>query len=255
MSTLNSDLPIRRTAGARSRFYVRVGIFCAAVGIIGFLPSYWIPMARGSLSVQPLAHLHALLFYGWLLFFVRQAWLVGSGDVAQHRTWGVFGVALATAMCFVGVGVAIGSIKHFEAMGMGPAARSFSVVPISGILVFAGLVVAALLNTRNPESHKRFMLAATATLLQPAFARWFLLLLAPSGPPAPPPIFVSIGPGILSDLVVVAAMLHDRNASGHVHRTYWIALTAMVSAQLIRIPLGMTGSWDTVASALVRLSP
>jgi len=33
------------------------------------------------------------------------------------------------------------------------------------------------------------------------------LLLAPSGPPAPPPTFVSIGPGLLSDLVVVAAML------------------------------------------------
>ena len=255
MSTLNTDLAGRNAAEAKSRFYVRAGIFCAAVGLLGFLPSYWIPMARGSLHVPPLAHLHALLFYGWLLFFVRQAMRVASGNVASHRAWGVFGVALATAMCFVGVGLAVSSIKQFEALGMGPAARSFSVVPVSVIVVFAGLFAAALLNTRNPEVHKRYMLSATATLLQPAFARWLLLLLAPPGPPAPPPTFVSIGPAILSDLIVVAAMLHDRKATGHVHRAYWIALAVMVSAQLIRIPLGMTSAWDMVARGLVQLAP
>ena len=255
MSTINADLLGRKVAEARSRFYVRVGIFCAAVGIAGFLPSYWIPMARGGLGAPPLAHLHALLFYGWLLFFVCQASLVSSGDVARHRRWGVFGVALATAMCFVGIGLAISSIKHFEGLGMGPAARSFSVVPVSVILVFAGLFAAALLNIRNPEIHKRCMLSATATLLQPAFGRWFLLLLAPAGPPAPPPTFVSIGPGILSDLIVVVAMLHDRKSIGHVHRSYWIALAVMVGTQVIRIPLGMTSGWDAVARGLVALSP
>lgn len=255
MSTLNADLPGRQTADARSRFYVRAAIFCVVVGIVGFLPSYWIPVARGSLRVPPLAHLHALLFYGWLLFFTRQTLLVGADDLSKHRTWGVFGVALATAMCFVGLGLTVSSIKQFEALEMGPAARAFSVVPVSAIVVFAGLFAAALLNTRNPEVHKRYMLAATATLLQPAFARWFLLLLAPSGPPAPPPTYVSIGPGILSDLIVVAAMMRDRKATGHVHRTYWIALTVMVGAQLIRVPLGMTSGWDAVARGLVRLSP
>ncbi len=255
MSTLDPNLPFDPAAGARSRFHVRAAIFCAAVGFIGFLPSYWIPMVRGTLSVPPLAHLHALLFYGWLLFFVRQALLIGSGKVTEHRAWGVFGVALATGMCFVGVGAAIGSIKHFEALGMGAAARAFSVVPVSAILVFGILLLAALLNTRRPEFHKRYMLAATATLLQPAIARWFLLLFAPAGPPAPPPLAVSIGPGILSDLIVVAAMVRDRRTLGRVHRAYWIALAIMVSAQLVRIPLGMTSGWDAVARALVRLAP
>lgn len=255
MSTLDTNPPGHGTTDARSRFYVRAGVVCLGIGIVGFLPSYWIPIARGTLRVPPLAHLHALLFYGWLLFFVRQALLVGSGDVAKHRAWGVFGVALATAMCFVGVGLAISSIERFEALGMGAAARAFSIVPVSVILVFAGLFAAAVLNTRSPEVHKRYMLAATANLLQPAFARWFLLLLGPSGPPAPPPTFVSIGPAMLSDLVIVAAMLHDRKATGHVHRTYWIALAVMVSTQLLRVPLGMTSGWDWVARALVQLSP
>jgi hypothetical protein len=255
MSTLNPGLLGPQSIKKRDPFYVRTGIFCLVVGIVGFLPSYWIPMVLGSLHVPPLAHLHALFFYAWLLLFVRQAMLVGSGDVAGHRAWGVFGVALATAMCFAGMGIAMNSIKHFDALGMGPAARSFSVVPVSAILVFAALFAAALFNTRRPEVHKRYMLSATASLLQPAFARWFLLLLAPSGPQTPPPVFVSIGPGILSDLVIVAAMLHDRKAIGHVHRSYWIALAVMLSAQLIRIPLGMTNAWDAVASGLVRLSP
>ena len=256
MSTLNANLPGSQTArAARSRFYVWTAVVCLAIGIVGFFPSYWMAMARGSLQVPPLAHLHALLFYGWLLFFLRQALLVDSGNVAKHRAWGVVGVALATAMCFVGVGLAISSIKQFEALGMGPAARAFSVVPVSSIVVFGGLFAAALLSTRNPEAHKRYMLAATVTLLQAAIARWFLLLLAPPGPPTPPPVFVSIGPGILSDLIVVAAMVHDRKTAGKVHRAYWVALACMVAVQLLRISIGTTSAWDAVARGLVRLSP
>lgn len=255
MLTLNVNLPGSRIRSDRSRFFVRAAVFCLLIGIVGFLPSYWIPMVRGSLRVPPLAHLHALLFYGWLLFFVRQALLVASGDVSRHRAWGVAGVALATAMCFVGLGLAISSIKQFEALGMGPEARAFSIVPVSSIFVFGGLFAAALLSTRNPEAHKRYMLSATATLLQAAIARWFLLFLAPPGPPAPPPTFVSIGPGILSDLIVVVAMVHDRKATGRVHRAYWVALAWMVAVQLTRISIGTTSGWDAVARGLVRLAP
>lgn len=40
-----------------------------AVGVLGFAPTYWVPMLRGSLQVEPLTHIHALLFYGWLVLF------------------------------------------------------------------------------------------------------------------------------------------------------------------------------------------
>ena len=37
---------------------------CLAVGFVGFLPTYWMPLFRGTLDLPPLPHLHALFFYG-----------------------------------------------------------------------------------------------------------------------------------------------------------------------------------------------
>jgi hypothetical protein len=118
---------------AGQRFYVGMSATCVAIiALIGFAPTYWIPLFQGTLAVPPITHLHAL--YGCLLLLLRQTRLAGSGEMGRHRELGVAGVALATGMLFVGLNVAATSVKDAEAAGFGDAVRRFSIVSAVQVL-------------------------------------------------------------------------------------------------------------------------
>lgn len=252
-------LSVRAATG--ERFYVRMAAVFVAVAVIGFAPTYWIPLARRTLDVSPITYLHAVFFYGWTLLFLWQTRLAASGRLARHRELGLLGVAMATGMLFVGLGLAINSLKRAEAAGFGASARAFSIVSVTGITLFAVLVAIAIRNVKKPEVHKRLMLVATASILQAAVGRWFLLFLAPPRPPGligpmpPPPVAVSVLPGLLVDLLIVAGMIHDRRTRGHVHRVYWIAGAAVLAVQVLRVPISSTSAWTQVTTWLLAVSP
>jgi hypothetical protein len=251
----------RRVAASGQRFYVGMAGACMAVAVLGFAPTYWIPMFRGTLNVPPITHLHGLFFYGWTGLFLAQAWLVQERRLTRHRELGVVGVSLATGMCFVGLAAAIGTLKRFEPTSAAAASRAFSVVPVTGIAFFAILVTVALVKVRQSEVHKRLLLVATVSLLNAAVGRWFAVFLAPPVPDGlqgmigPPPVAISLLPALVADLLIVAAMIHDHRTRGRVHRVYWIAGGSLVALQILRIPLGNTSAWSRVAELLVALSP
>jgi len=234
------------------RFYVRLAAACVAVAFIGFAPTYWVPMFRGTLDAAPLTHVHGALFYGWTLLFLIQAWLAASRKLTRHRELGVLGVAVATSMCFVGMATAIGSLKQGVADGFVDATRAFMILPVSGIAFFALLFTLALLNVRKLETHKRLMIVATVSLLQAAVGRWLIVFLAPPADAlvGPPPVFVTILPGLASDLLIVWAMVHDKRTMGRVHRVYWIAGGALVALQILRVPLSASTTWMDFAAWL-----
>lgn len=241
------------------RFYARMSWVMLGVGLLGFAPTYWVPLLRGTLQATPLTHLHALLFYGWLLLLCWQATLVAQGRTPRHREVGVAGVSLATAMIFVGLAMAVQSLRAGQAAGFDAAARSFAIVPVSGALLFAGMIGWAILNVRRPEVHKRVMLVATAGILQAAVGRWFVLALGFRGvtarPSGPPPVSVSVGSALAVDLLVVAMMVQDRRTHGRVHPTYWIAGGLLLAVQLLRVPVSGTSAWMEVTDWLLALAP
>jgi hypothetical protein len=252
-----TDVAIARV---RDRFYVGMAAACLAVGVVGFAPTYWAPMARGTVDVSPITHLHGIVFYFWLMFFVAQSGLVASGRTAFHRELGLLGVSLATGMLFMGLGVAVHRIRELEAAGFGDMGRRFAVVPVTAISFFAIVFAMAIRNVRKPAIHKRLMLVATVALLQAAVARWTRLLLAPAQPDAgavavPQSVGVTVLPGILSDLLIVVAMIHDRRTTGRVHPVYWLAGGALLALQLLRVPLSSTDAWVQVTYWLTALAP
>ena len=259
MTTLTAVRDTAFAATATDRFYARMAWVCLAVGVIGFAPTYWVPLLRGALDAPPLAHAHALVFYGWLLLFVRQSSLAASGQYVRHRAWGLFGIALASGMFFVGIGMSIHSLKQSIADGFEPAVRAFTIVPISGIILFAILFALAIANVRASEVHKRLMLVNTAGLLQAAVGRWFVLFLAPPTVPgvaaSPPPVFVTVMPGLVVDLLIVAGMIYDWRTRGRVHRVYWLAGCATLAIQILRVPLSQTNAWLTMTHWLLAVAP
>ena len=107
MTTATYDASTHAAGARRTRFYLWMAVAMSATAFIGFAPTFWLPMAQGIPERIVVLAIHGALFFGWTLFVIYQAWLVGSDKVARHRDVGMIGVSLATAMTIFGVMAAI----------------------------------------------------------------------------------------------------------------------------------------------------
>jgi len=254
-----SPVILPRARAESRQFYVWMAYACAFVAIAGFTPTYWAPIAAGSFVGPPILHVHNLLFSAWMLLFIAQARFAASGRFEYHRSLGLVGVSLATAMLFAGLIVAIMSIDTGIARGFEQQARAFSIVPITIVLFFAATVAVAIANTRRPDVHMRLMLVASISLLPPAIARIFFLFLAPAGTPRPglgepPAVVFSLVPSFASDLLLLVAMMNDWRTRGRPHPTYVIAGALMIALQIVRLPFSGTPAWRAVTDWLLTLT-
>jgi len=240
-------VPARRASVGK--FYVAMAGVFVAIAFGGFFGTYWLQVARGTFTGSPLLHLHGLLFSLWTLFFFSQATLMDNRKVRQHRSWGLLGISLATAMLFTGLMVAVEGLQARLDAGYGNAARAFTITPVTAALLFAGLVGAAIANVRRPEWHKRFMLVATASILQAPIARFFFLAATGGGPGMrpglgpPQPIERNFGPGFFVGALIVAAMVHDWRSRGRVNPAYWWGFGAWVAVMVLRPVVGYSNAW------------
>jgi hypothetical protein len=255
MTTLIDDHRVRAGVAAPARnFYFHMALACTAVAFVGFAPTYWMPLAAGSFASTPVVHFHGLLFFAWTLYFAFQTWLAASGRTALHRSVGVIGVSLATAMTIFGFLVAVNAMKRSAAMGETDAGIAFAIVPLSGILFFAVVFALAVANTRRPEIHKRLMLLAGISILDAAVARWFLTFLAPPGPPGPPPVPVTIAPALVAYLLLVVAIVADWRRRGRPHPVYIYGGAALVAVKMLNWPISMTAAWHSLAGGILALA-
>lgn len=255
MTTLIDDNRARAVASSPAQyFYFYMALSCMAVAFLGFAPTYWLPMASGSFPPMPVIHFHGVLFFAWTLYFAFQTWLAASGRLARHRTIGMIGVSLATAMTIFGLLAAVNVMKWSAALGLTDAGIAFAIVPLSGILFFTVVFTLAIANTRRPETHKRLMLLAAISILDAAVARWFLTFLAPPGPPGPPPVPVTIAPALVACLLLVAAMIFDWRSRGRPHPVYVYGGAALVAVKLLNWPISATPVWHSLAGGILALA-
>jgi hypothetical protein len=240
-------------------FYAWMAITCLAIAVIGFVPTYFVPLAQGATFSPPIQHIHGLLFFGWTIFFCTQTWLVAKGRALAHRDWGLLGVALATAMVasvFVTVGIRINSYVNPDfAAGM----RAFSWVQVSGMLFFGTAVTLAIVNVKKPEIHKRLMLLATISLLDAPIARWFLVAMggmppAVNGEVPPPPVFVDLMPGAISVLLLLVPIFFDWRTRGRPHPVYLVGAGVLVAKYLTLVPVSQLPAWDAIAGWIAGLA-
>jgi hypothetical protein len=255
MTVLIDGTPSRASASVEAKyFYFYMALSCMAVAFLGFTPTYWLPMAKGSFAATPVVHFHGLLFFAWTLYFAFQTWLAASGRVARHRTIGMIGVSLATAMTIFGFLVAVNAMKRSAALGLTDEGIAFAIVPLSGILFFAAVFTLAIVNVRRTEIHKRLMLLAGISLLDAAVARWFLTFLAPPGPLGPPPVPVTIPPAFVAYLLLVVAIVFDWRTRGRPHPVYLYGGAALIVVKLLNWPISMTPAWHSLAGGILALA-
>jgi hypothetical protein len=166
MTTLIDDHRTRAIATPDAQyFYFYMALSCMAVAFLGFAPTYWLPVARGSFPSMPVIHFHGLLFFTWTIYYAFQTWLAASGRIARHRSMGMIGVSLATALTIFGFLAGVNAMKRSAAAGLTDAGIAFVIVPFSGILFFAVVFTLAIAFVRRPETHKRLMLLAGVMLI------------------------------------------------------------------------------------------
>jgi hypothetical protein len=237
------------------RFYEGMAYACALVAFGGFVPTYWAPVAAGTFPGGAILHVHGLLFSAWTVLFIVQTRLAARGRLRSHRRLGMAGIAVATAMLFVGLTVVATSIHAGIARGSEDEARAFAIVPTTLIIGFAVLVGASIAFAHRRDVHMRLMLVATITILPPAIARVVLLLLAPEGAGAatgvPPPIGMTLVPAFLGDLLLLVAIVHDWRRRGRPHPVYIVTGVVLLVVQVARVPLAHTQTWLAMTEWLV----
>jgi len=235
-----------------SSFYFYMAIACSAVAFLGFAPTYWVPFAAGKLKANPVVHVHGMIFFCWSLFFVFQTWLATSRQIARHRSVGMIGVSLATAMTIFGTLAAINAMKTSAALGLKDAGIAFAIVPLGGIVFFAVVFTIAIVKVRDTETHKRLILLAAISILDAAVARWFMTFLAPPGPPGPPPVAATIAPALVACLLLAAAIVFDWRSRGRPHPVYVYGGICLVALKILNLPISESAAWHSFGEWVLR---
>lgn len=225
----------RRLSGERI-FYTGMAAAILAMVLIGFAPTYYL---RGLIDaghplapMTPLVHLHGIVFSAWILLFMTQTSLVAAGRTDLHRRLGVFGAALAAVMVLLGIVVSLYGI-HRPTAPMGISPLSWLAIPLLDVPVYGGLIAAALLNRRTPQSHKRLMLIAMIGMLSPAIGRM----------PWPPTIAGPLTIFGFPDLFLIPLIAWDLKTRGKLHpATIWGG-AFLISFQVLRITIWETDGW------------
>lgn len=245
---------------ARGRFYVWMAGLFVLIAFGLFAPTYWLQLPGRTFTGSPLLHMHGLLFSAWTLFFLAQTLHAAGGNVARHRAWGLFGIALATAMVFSGMATAIHAMTAGIAAGNGANAQSFAIVPVSAMALFAGFVAVAITRIRQPETHKRLMLLAMLAIIQAAIDRIFFWLnagfapgLRPGSLPTPP-AEAALPSGLITIALILVAAVYDWRTRGKPHAAYVIGGGIVAATVLLRAPLSGTAGWTSFADFLARFA-
>ncbi len=253
------------TSETTPRFYVWMAAICLVIAVMGFVPTFFLPIAQGSFVAEPIVYIHALILYSWVTLFFAQTWLASRGRIAAHRTWGMLGIAIVTAMTFIVTWIVSMRISQAsqpgQPAGLAHAVRAFEWVSFSGLVLYLlPVFVLAIVYVRRTEIHKRLMLLFTMGLMGAPIARWFFILLAPPAVPgapqsdAPPPVSVSIMPELTGDLLIVAAMMYDWRVRGRPHPVYVVGLAYFVVLQVTVTPVAESSAWQSVATAIGHLA-
>jgi hypothetical protein len=153
--------------------YFLSGVIVAAIMFAGFAKNFYLRAWIGTRPITVMVHVHGLVMTAWILLFLTQALLIAKRRTDLHRKLGIAGAFLAVVVVALGIYTISNSILR-QNPDANPQSFALLYVAFDGLslLLFGGLVLAALRRRLRPQIHKRLMLMALVSLLPPAFGRF-----------------------------------------------------------------------------------
>ena len=249
MSSLD---PVHVPASSERNFYLIFWVLSLAAVLLGFVPGLGLYLAGAKPWPPFVVHMHAVLFYGWMAFFLVQIWLVRTQNLKTHMKLGLAGIGLGAAMTVIGTFMTFYMAK-FHYLNGESRQLEFMIVPLSDMVSFPIFFVAAIAFRKTGATHKRLMLLATTVLLGAGFGRfmgrplsevfgddttfgfWFTLYL-------------------MQFLMMAGAMIYDFATRRTIHPAYLIGVPFVLAVQLFTAYVITNPAWPSFAKNLIGVS-
>ena len=243
MSSFSPRPTATRASVPRSWFYSALALAGLAVALIGFTPTFFLPSVRGEFRAPPIVYVHGAFAFAWLLLFVAQTQLGRLRQLRAHRRLGYVAAGIAGGVVISGIAVGLWATRRDLAAGEGDLARGQFVNILLELVVFGGLVLAAVRKRRDREWHKRLLLLATISVLGPAWFRFRHLF------PAVPNPLVTFS--LLADAVLLVVIGQEVVTRRRLHVAYWTIGPLMVAVHLAELFLSQSRPWLAAARILL----
>lgn len=220
-----------RGGGLGHSFYFVMSLLVAVVVLYGFSRTVDTGLIHPPSPRPTVLYFHAVLFTGWVAFFIMQSALVRVRNVRLHRQLGWFGLAIGTAIPIIGIATAV-AMGRLRAQEGRSNTAAFLIIPFFDMLAFSVSFGLSMYWGKQPELHRRLILIATCSLTAAAFGRFPRSLL--------PEHWFYLG----VDLLIFLGVMRDLVVSKRVHPAYLYALPLLVVGQAATIHV-FVESWPT----------
>ena len=223
----------------RQYFYLCMSLLIGVVVVYGFSRTIGQNLLHASPIPPFILTIHAIVFPGWVLFFILQSSLVRSRNVRLHRTLGWFGIAFAVGILVIGYLTATGMDRFFLQRLHDNGIPAFLIIQLMDLSCFAIPFGLAIYWRRRSEFHRRLMLVASCALTDAAWARF----------PHMPLVFSPAG----VDALVLLGILRDLIVDRRIHKVYLYAFPLLIVLQVFCMQTYFHASpwWVHIAGVLV----
>ena len=217
-------------------YFIAFAMIFAAIVLVGFSRTFFIPMARRSLTKPLVVHVHGALFFTWTALLVIQVVLAATKRLKTHRKVGSFAGWLVLPMLVLGSIVAARDTVHNFKSGQGNSALSFFYGELADLAMFGLLAGGAMLLRSKPEYHKRWVILGSLGLIGAAIGRI--------------PEISSQGQNIFLGLIASVA-IYDIASRRMIHPATVIGATTLLLIGLSEERIGDTAIWINAAHRLL----
>jgi len=236
MATLVDDT--RVSTATDDSFFVRGAVIMALTIFAAF--SFQYAMGRSSFASPPLVHAHAIVFMGWVVIYLTQNLLIGTGRLDIHRKLGWIAAGWIFPMVLLGCLVTLAMLRRGQVPFFFRPLQFLVFDPMT-LFFFAGLTIAAITQRHRTDWHRRLHFCGMSMLTMPAFGR--LLPLPLLQPWAWEAAFAA------SLLFPAAGIVADLRRSGRVHPAWRYGVGAILASFVLIEAI----TYSPVGTALYRV--
>lgn len=242
-----TDAAIRAGRVSDNAAYVALLAVAWAGVLAGFGPGAFETLLGERPSREPIMHVHAVVFMGWMAILTAQLLLAGRGRIDLHKRLGVLAAGWAVLLVGVGTATLVFDLRtDFDRNGASAVGLATGSGSMLGFTVLVGLALAF---RGRSDWHKRLMMLGTVALLAAGFGRALRPWLDPLLPDTAFADWLQRYAG--PNAIILSLLAWDLISRGRLHAATVAGAVVLWALQATATALRFHPDWPAVANALI----